>query len=56
MRFCLFSSFLPNLARRYTSWHYGKPREGTAATQSVCIRKGGERFQIFADEAVAPYR
>jgi formate hydrogenlyase transcriptional activator len=23
-----------------------KPREGTAATQSVCIRKGGERFQI----------
>jgi formate hydrogenlyase transcriptional activator len=23
-----------------------KPGEGTAATQSVCIRKGGERFQI----------
>jgi formate hydrogenlyase transcriptional activator len=23
-----------------------KPRQGTAATQSVCIRKGGERFQI----------
>ena len=23
-----------------------KPTEGTAATQSVCIRKGGERFQI----------
>jgi formate hydrogenlyase transcriptional activator len=23
-----------------------KPRESTAATQSVCIRKGGERFQI----------
>ena len=25
---------------------YRNLREGTAATQSVCIRKGGERFQI----------
>ena len=26
------------------------PREGTAATQSMCIRKGGERFQILLIE------